>query len=66
MYFFETQTHKRLKENILTMFGQQTPKTARLATASHDSHTGITKMEGNQTHEGPYPESMLWSMDWQG
>lgn len=33
------------------MFAQQIPKTAPLATASQESRTGISKMDGNQTHE---------------
>lgn len=48
------------------MFGEQIPKTAQLATAFHESHTGISKMDGNQAHEGLHPKSMLWSVDWQG
>lgn len=28
------------------MFGRQIPKTAQLATASRESHAGITKMDG--------------------
>lgn len=47
-------------------FGRQIPKIAQLAPACHESHPGLTKTDGNQTHEGPCPKPVLWSVDWQG
>lgn len=59
--FLETQTHKRLKENILMMFGRPIPRAAQPETCLRGTRGWPSGRPSD--HEGPHPTSVLRSVD---